>query len=146
MNAKQYLKRIEKLDILIEQKGNEINNLRGIFTSVISPDFSEERVASGVSRDASFVNPVLKVTVLEAEVKDLEDEMAKIIRRIRGLEDVRHVNVLYKRYVEFKSLVEIAVDMKYSYDYMRRLHGRALSDFERSHIKSHKDTQSPLCM
>ena len=44
------------------------------------------------------------------------------------------IDILYKRYVQYKSLEEIAVEMSYSYTRLRHLHGRALQGFKKKYI------------
>jgi hypothetical protein len=46
---------------------------------------------------------------------------------------VNHVRILFKKYVEFKRLEVIAVEMNYTYQYTKELHGYALADFQRTY-------------
>jgi hypothetical protein len=41
------------------------------------------------------------------------------------------VELLYKRYVEFKRLEVIAVELNYTYSYIRAEHGHALQSFDK---------------
>ena len=63
----------------------------------------------------------------------------RIINEIQGLDNSVYVDILYKRYVEYKQLEEIAVEMNYSYRQVLRLHGFALQEFKRWHTMSHSD-------
>ena len=56
---------------------------------------------------------------------------------IQSLDSPVYIDILYKRYVEYKTLEEIAVEMSYSYRQVLRLHGLALQDFKRWHTMSH---------
>lgn len=71
---------------------------------------------------------------LEAEIQVLVDKYVvmkdEIINRIHQLEDARYVEVLFKRYVECKPVKQIAREMNYQYDALRRVHRKALRAFE----------------
>lgn len=41
------------------------------------------------------------------------------------------MNILYKRYVEYKRLKTIADEMNYTYEYIRSMHGWALEEFSK---------------
>jgi hypothetical protein len=45
------------------------------------------------------------------------------------MSDYRYIDVLYKRYIECKRFELIAVEMNYDYDYVRKLHVKALEVF-----------------
>ena len=53
----------------------------------------------------------------------------KIINEIQSMDNPVYIDILYKRYVQYKSLEEIAVEMSYVYVHTRRLHGLALQAF-----------------
>jgi len=54
------------------------------------------------------------------------------VRRRYGWQvNTKYLQVLYKRYVEYKSFEQIAVEMGYTYDYIRKIHIKALRNFEK---------------
>ena len=59
------------------------------------------------------------------------DAKEKIIRQIRGLHNKDYVRVLYKVYVQYKSLKVAAAEMKRSYNYTIEVHRKALKEFEK---------------
>ena len=72
---------------------------------------------------------------LTGRILDLE---AEIDKEIDGFVNKKHqiinqIQVLFKRYVEFMRLEVVAVEMGYTYQYTRDLHGNALRNFERSY-------------
>ena len=67
------------------------------------------------------------------------DKKHTIINQIHTLNDSKHIEILHKRYVEFKSFELIAVEMSYTYQYIRELHGNALRKFETSYKNLHSD-------
>lgn len=134
MKAKEYLQQLQRLDTVINQKVEEVQNLRLKARSAGSFDYSKERVQSSPSGDAPFVKPICRIVDLEAEI-DAEinryvDEKHRIINEIQGLKDADHINLLYKRYVEFKKFEVIAVEMNFTYQYVLNMHGYALKEFE----------------
>ena len=134
MKAKDYLKRLECFDTIIRQKQQEITELRLTASSTGGFDYSKERVQSSPSGGAPFERPVLKIIELEqqinAEIDRFVDKKHKIINEIQSLNNSDYINLLYKRYVEYKSLEQICVEMNFSYDYIKHLHGYALKIFE----------------
>lgn len=134
MKAKEYLQQLQRLDTIINQKITEIDDLRLKVTSTGSIDYSKERVQTSPSGDAPFANMIARIADLEAEINTeidaFVDEKHKIINEIQALKNPDYISLLYKRYVEYKSLERICVEMNFSYDYIKHLHGYALQDFE----------------
>lgn len=134
MKAKEYLQQLQRLDTVINQKIKEVHDLRLQAQSGGGIDYSKERVQSSPSGDAPFVKPICRIIDLEAEINAEIDrfieEKHKIINQIQGLKNSDYISLLFKRYVEFKSLERICVEMNFSYDYIKHLHGYALKDFE----------------
>lgn len=134
MKAKEYLQQLQRLDTVINQKIKEVHDLRLQAQSTGGIDYSKERVQTSPSGDAPFVKPICRIIDLEAEINaeidKFVDEKHKIINQIQGLKNSDYIALLFKRYVEFKSLERICVEMNFSYDYIKHLHGYALKDFE----------------
>lgn len=132
MTAKEYLLQVKLLDVKIQQKQEQIDELRDKAQSVGAQQTDAIRVQS--SKDGDTIGrKVVKYASLEADIQaytyDLMCLKNKIINQIQQLTDVRYVQLLYKRYVEYKRLELIAVEMVYDYDYARTLHGYALQAF-----------------
>ncbi|MCI8426874.1 MAG: hypothetical protein HFJ03_04950 [Lachnospira sp.] len=140
MKAKEYLQQLKRLDIVIKQKSKEVDDLHLKSKSIGSIDYSKERVQTSPSGEASFVKLIGRIVDLEAEISqeinNFIDEKHKIINQIQKLNNTDYIRLLYKRYVEYKSLEHICVEMDFSYDYIKHLHGCALKDFEDKILKS----------
>ena len=140
MSAKEYLKDLKRLDTMINQKIKELDDLKALREGVGGLDYSKDRVQTSMLGDASFVNSTLRIIELEQEINNeidkFVDKKHTIINQIHTLNDSKHIEILHKRYVEFKSFELIAVEMSYAYDYVRRLHGIALQNFKRCHKMS----------
>ncbi len=132
MTAKEYLQQIELLDEIIDEKQDEYDNMRSLLSSPGGIDYSQDKVQTSpqdtmgklVSRYLDLRNEI------NADIDYFVDMKNKVINQIHGLEDVRYVKLLHKRYIKYKSLELIAVEMRYNYDYVRELHGHALQYFE----------------
>lgn len=135
MKAKEYLQQLNRISVIINQKTEEKEALRDSLTSISSPDFSRERVQGGdLPGDAGFAKKVIRLISLEKEIDEKINGFinlkCKIIEQIQGLQNANHIKILYKRYVECKSLGLISVEMNYSYQYTKELHVYALHEFE----------------
>lgn len=134
MRAKDYLKQLERVDLRISQKIDELAELRSKALSIKSVNFGNEMVCSSSSTEAAFIHPLSNALILEAEISTELDSFIqlkhKIINEIQGLKDARYINILYKRYVDFIKLEDIASAMNYTYQYTVELHGKALQAFQ----------------
>lgn len=133
LSAKRYLEQVKRLDTKINQKMQQLEDLKSMSTSIGGIDYSE-RVQTSPSGD-SLCRSVTNYVALEEEIKaDLDifiELKSKIINQIHALDDVKYINLLFKRYVEFKRFEVIAVEMKYSYQYTRNFHIKALREFKK---------------
>lgn len=134
MNAKQYLMEIEILAEKIEQKKQRAKEYRILALSNGVLDYSKERVQTS-NLGGQIESNVIRYVELEKEIEDsvyvLQQKKDKITCEIHNLEDVNHIKLLYKKYVEGKDLRKIAKEMKYSYQHVREMHREALKEFEK---------------
>lgn len=137
MKAKEYLQQLQRLDTVINQKIKELGDLRLKSKSTGSIDYSKERVQTSPSGDAPFVKLIGRIVDLEeeinAEIDRFVDEKHEIINQIQALQNPKHIDILYKHYVEFKRLEIVAVEMDFTYQYIVELHGTALKEFQLTH-------------
>lgn len=135
--AKEYLRQIRKLDVMIEQRIRERDSLRQ-FDGVSGISLDTDPVQTSPNGAAPFESTVERLITLETELDDLIDEYVstrnRIIGEIQGIENTVYIDLLYKRYVEYKTLEVIAVEMNYSYERIRHLHGYALRAFELKYL------------
>lgn len=132
-SPKEYLRHLRRLEVCIEQRQEELNRLRELI-GCNAIDYGE-RVQTSPSAD-SIPNEVIRRAELEADISRKIERFLqlkhKIINEIQSLDNAVYVSILYKRYVEYKSLEEIAVEMNYSYRQVLRLHGTALKEFRKN--------------
>lgn len=134
--AKEYLKQVETLDTKIQQKNIELDSLKGNAIGLGAFDYSKEKVQTSASESMS--GKVAKYVDLENEIhEDIErftELKHKVIGQIHMLDDTKYINVLFKKYIEYKGLKEISKELGYSYDHIRRVHGWALLEFQRKNL------------
>ena len=134
-NPKEYLRHLRRLEVCIEQRQEELNRLRELI-GVHAVDYGE-RVQTSASADG-IPNELIRRVELEADISRKIERFLqlkhKIINEIQSLDNAVYVSILYKRYVEYKSLEEIAVEMNYSYRQVLRLHGMASQGFKRNMV------------
>ena len=129
--AKQYLKRIEYLDKLIQIKVDQVGTLkqRAVSTEV---KLSADRVQTSISGD-KFGNCICSAVDTEAEIDGLIDELCDIKEvaknTIAEMDDVVEKEVLYDRYFLYKNMTQISVAIGRSVRQTQRIHGSALSSF-----------------
>lgn len=134
--AKEYLKQVETLDTKIQQKKIELDSLKDGAIGLGAFDYSREKVQTSASESMS--GKVAKYVDLENEIhEDIErftELRHKVIGQIHMLDDPKYINVLFKKYIEYKGLKEISKELGYSYDHIRRVHGWALLAFQRKNL------------
>lgn len=136
MNAQKYLQQIKMLETKIKQKEEQIEYLKEAASGAGAIRYDKDKVQTSMM-DSKLESLIIQYMTLEQEVQEqilhLEQVRHRIIGEIQELHDDRYINVLFKRYVEIKSYELIAVEMNYSFDYVKELHRDALEDFRLKH-------------
>lgn len=134
MWAKLYLQEIQRLEELLNQRLEELSSLKAMH-GLRGCNLSEKVQTS--TKGDNLESAVIKCAELQDKVNAMIDEFVdkknKIISQIQSLTDTRCIKILYMRYMRYMSFESIAVELCYSYDHIRRLHAKALKDFERCH-------------
>ena len=137
MRAKEYLQQLRRLDTVIDQKIKELDDLKVKSTCIGGFDYSKERVQTSPSGDAPYVRTVSRMIDLNEEINrdidDFVDRKHKIINEIQSLENTKHIQILFKKYVEYKTFEQISVEMNYTYQYIVLLNGYALKEFSQKY-------------
>lgn len=135
MSAKVYLNRVRILNIAINSKINQLKELNEMKTAVGSPTITDDPVQTSKSGEAPYTRIVERIAEIEQEIRDgiscYTDTKARIIEEISALSRPEYVDLLVRRYFNFERFEQIAYEMHYSYDHVLRLHGLALSEFEK---------------
>ena len=137
MWAKKYLMEIQRIEEQMNERLEEISSLetmcglRGVrLSEKIQTSPKPDGLENGVIKCLELRDKMLVVIAEAKKRKNL------IINQIQELKDIRFVKVLYLRYVKYMSFESMAVELSYSYDHVRRMHVKALKEFERCHTMS----------
>lgn len=134
MDTKQYLSQIERLDKMIQNKLSEIYQLKTMACSVTVSNDSE-RVQTSSDKDR-LGSTVAKIIDLEKETDKLVDSFIDLKKEtmliIRMIKSERHREILFKKYLEQKSLYEIAEELGMTDRGCKKAHKRALEEFEKN--------------
>ena len=131
-DAKAYLRKIELLDAHINNRINDLHELRSLVTKITST--INQVCVSGSGNQDKLGDSVAKIVDLQDEINqkidryvDLKREISSLLERI---EDPDQVKVLHKRYFEYKSWEQIALEVGCKYRNVCYIHGKALQTFE----------------
>lgn len=140
LSAKMYLSQLEMIDIQINQDIERLEELKADAMSTGGIDYSRDRVQTSQVGDR-LCSAVARYTAFDeeinAEIDRFIDAKEQIIKEIRGLRDVNYIQVLYKVYVQFKTVRIAAQEMKKSYRYVIQVHNDALKAFEETYKNLH---------
>ena len=132
MKVKVYLREIRRLEGAIARNQQEKEILYAKLTGR-AVSYEGERVQTSGAGDP-MADVIAKVIELDHEISEQTVSYFVRLHEIKGqiesLGNVEYVTLLFKRYIEGKSLEAIAADMNYTYQHTRRLHGWALQAFE----------------
>lgn len=132
MKTREYLKQIERLDLMIEKKLEEISELRALATS-ISVVQKEVNVQTSGDKD-QLGKAISKIVDLERETDELIDRYVEkrhlIIRQIDEIKDKDQYRLLMDRYVLKKYWEDIIDEWDCSRSKILTLHREALRVFE----------------
>lgn len=137
MTAKDYLRQLKALDVKINQKIREVDDLK-LLTGGRGIAYDRDHVQTTPENRQEEL--IIKWLDMEREIDrmigDYIAQKDKIINQIHTLSDSRYIKILYDHYVpdargQVKTLEKIAVEMPSNYTYVCELHGRALQEFEK---------------
>lgn len=140
LSAKKYLGQLEVIDTKIQQRLEELEVLKADVYHVGGVDYSREKVQS-LGKGDRLCKEVVRFMALNDEINTEIDEFTEIkrqvIKEIQSLNDSNYIKVLFKVYVQYKSLKIASYEMKMSYQYVRSIHKKALASFEAKYPDLH---------
>ena len=132
LDAKSYLRQVEKLDVRIQNKLIERQQWENIALG-ITASIGGERVQSSGSQQ-KMADAVEKCVDMEREIDALVDSLIEtkkdVIATIEQLESPTEYDILHKRYIQFIPLQEIAELYRREYTTVTTAHGRALKNVQ----------------
>lgn len=133
VEAKLYLKEIEKYEKVIKNKLEELQHLREL---AVSFNYNSNSDVVQNSCDADKIGSTVgQIIDKENDLKSIIDEyISKRQERIAVIEELRdpvEYDIIHKRYVQLKSLDEIAIELGYSYVWICKKHNSALLNIQK---------------
>ena len=139
LTAKQYLDQLRVIDTKINRKMEELADLMTAATSTGAIDYSKDRVQT--SPQNAQENRICKYVDLDAEINREIDEFVdikhRVTKEIQELNVDYYIKILFKVYVQYKTVKDAANEIGLSYQYVRDLHKKALKAFEELHTDLH---------
>lgn len=132
MKAKDYLKQLEKLDAIIQNKLIEKKQWKDIALGVtahsdgerVQSSGSQQKMADAIER---CVDMEKEINMLVDRLIDLKLEITKTIEKLNATE----YDVLHKRYLQNMTFDEIGAAKGKSKSWATTVHGRALQSLQR---------------
>lgn len=131
--AQKYLERVEWIDSIVHNNLIEQKQWQELALS-ITANMGGERVQSSGSKSkmADAVEHCVDAEdYILRSVQRLKAEKREIVSTIEQVDSPTFYNVLFKKYVQYKSLQEIADEYKRSYEWIKSTHGRAVANVQR---------------
>lgn len=132
MKTKKYLGQIERYNRMIKFKTNELKTLREMALVIKSAGTDDMKIQSGSPKN-KLEESCIEIADAEEELKDLITRFLyaqkRIVSEIEQLEDTNEYTVLMMRYVECKSMRDIAESLNYSVKNIERIHTKAVESF-----------------
>lgn len=135
MQVKEYLGTVNRLNRIIQNKLADLYQLKELSISVPAVD-NKERVQT-TSEPDKIGALMAKIDKMERDIDHRIDEYVgvrdKIIEQITDITDEKYYNVLFSKYIENKTLETVASETERSFKHVTRLHGEALTEFDRKY-------------
>lgn len=132
MRAKEYLKEIARIEKMIENKKEDMERWRDIALN-ITGNYSGERVQGSGNQQkmaTAVINRVDLQREIEGHIVTLYRKRQEIIAVLEQL-PIQDYDLLYKIYVNKKTLNDMADERGCSYSNITTLHGTALKKVQR---------------
>lgn len=129
MTASEYMKQARILIRRINRKRDEAKEIRITAALPSSPSYSDMPKTVSKNPQKKFDN-LHRAIILDEEADiafgELENLKSEFMVLIDSVDNPDDRDLLYKRYIEFKSWKKISVEIGYSESHTKRLHGIAV--------------------
>jgi DNA-directed RNA polymerase specialized sigma subunit len=135
VTAKEYLSRLQfmknRINWLLEQRNIYLDKASSTTAPVNTMKVQSSRI------DDKMGDNIAKAVDIQQQIN--EDvysfllEKHRVIDQIQTLNNVKYIHILFERYIQGKTLKNIAKDTGWSYQYIKQLHINALKKFEEIH-------------
>lgn len=120
----------------IEERKKILNKLTSLYRNHTN---GSSNINDKVAED--LVELLDKTKEYEEQLKSLEKRLVEISNMLDKLQNKKYRNLLFKTYIQGKSLTIVANEMKYDYTYTTKLHGYALEEFDKICNMTTKDME-----
>ena len=131
--AQLYLERVEMIDSIVNNKLIEQRQWKDLALG-ITANMDGERVQSSGSK-SKMADALNKCIDMEAEIDRLIDKLINtkkdVIQTIEQLNSPIEYNVIHLRFIQYKTLREIADKYNKDYEWAKTVNGRAISSVQR---------------
>jgi len=131
LKAKDYLRQLQKLDKLIENKLAEKEQWKAMATST-TQQMSADRVQTS-GNPQKMADAVCKIIEIEAEIDAFVDRLVdtkrEVISTLERLNPTEY-DLLHKVYVQYFTFDDVAIKNNKSYSWVTTVHGRALKNVQ----------------
>lgn len=133
-NAKEALKQIKVINNQIEIKKAELEDIyekmRGISGKGFEPSYNTG--TKNKSSQEMYINKYLEYKEeLNADIEKLINVKREMLNAVNKMDNADCIDVIYKRYFQFKKWEEIAAEKNYTYQGICKIHGRALNKLDK---------------
>lgn len=130
--AKAYLYRLKTLNDAIERSLRRLEKIRADMFGMSGMDYSKDRVQ--VSPEDRLSATMAEYVDLDAKINRMIDRYVdlkrEVMHRIRGMENKTHREILFRKFVKFQSVREIAAAMKKSESWIFEKQAEAIKNFK----------------
>ena len=132
MTAKKYLSELQVINTKIEQLQEQRQMYLDMATSITAPvnpvKVQTNRISDLIGDKTSKAIDLGKK--IDEEINNLWNKQQEVVKEIQSLHNVDYIRILFKVYVQFKTIKQASFEMKKSYSYTVELHKTALAAFE----------------
>ena len=131
MWAKKYLQEIQRLEELLNQRLEELSSLKAMY-GLRGCNLSEkvQTSAKGDMLESTVIKCVELQDKVNAMIDEFVDKKNKAITEIQSLDDKSYADILYKRYIRYFPIKQIANDLQISENAVKCKLKRAEKKFE----------------
>lgn len=132
LTAREYLEQMKAIDVRIQQDLERLEELKHSATGqrAITYDSDKVQVSPSDRLGAAVARYVDLDERINREIDKFVDAKNRVIEQIQGLKDPDHIQILFKVYVQYKTLKEAAPEVGYSYGAVLLKHSDALTAFQ----------------
>lgn len=131
---KTYKHNQEFIDDQLEYVERQKSSLEKITTTLNDMPVGSRKVEDSMAE--KLVKLMDKLNQLLDYIYNMQEKQNEIMEQLMQVEQP-YLNILYKVYIQGKSLVKTADELSYSYEHMKHMHGIALLKFDELNTKSY---------